>query len=385
MKTELFKNWKQVQLGEIAEFINGRAFKPNEWETTGKKIIRIQDLTSSTNLSNYTTKTFEDKYLVKKDDLLVSWSATLDAFIWNQEEGWLNQHIFKVNENKNIVDRKFLFYLIKSRINDFKKQTHGSTMKHITKDKFNAIKLSLPPLNTQQKIASTLAKVEKLRELRMQADKLTKDYLKAVFLEMFGDPHRGQWKKQPLSKFGNIVTGNTPSRRNKENYGNYIDWIKSDNLHTSSAFISRSSECLSDIGAKKGRVVPKGAVLVTCIAGSISSIGNTAIADKDVAFNQQINAIIPNEDVDSFFLYHLIKNSQKIIQGSATKSLKGIVSKSKFSSIELPLPPISIQKQFSKIADKIEKTRKYQKQSKEEIENLLNKIMQKAFNGELVC
>ena len=82
--------WKELKLNEVAQFVNGRAFKPSEWEKKGKLIIRIQDLTGSITSPNYTTKTFEDKYLVKAGDLLISWSATLDAFIWAKEDGWLD-------------------------------------------------------------------------------------------------------------------------------------------------------------------------------------------------------------------------------------------------------------------------------------------------------
>ena len=105
MKTkQLPQGWKEVELKEVAKFINGRAFKPLEWENKGRLIIRIQDLTGSITNPNYTTKKFEDKYLVKKGDILISWSATLDSFIWGKEEGWLNQHIFRVLENKELID-----------------------------------------------------------------------------------------------------------------------------------------------------------------------------------------------------------------------------------------------------------------------------------------
>src|SRR3989344_3073579 len=119
--------WKEVELGEVANFINGRAFKPEEWEEKGKIIIRIQDLTGSVTNPNYTTKIFDNRYLVKKGDLLISWSATLDAFIWDKEEGWLNQHIFKVEEDKKVINHKYLFYFVKRSIDLFMRDTHGST------------------------------------------------------------------------------------------------------------------------------------------------------------------------------------------------------------------------------------------------------------------
>lgn len=89
-------------LGDVATYINGRAFKPQEWETSGRPIIRIQNLTNSTQECNRTTKQFEEKYRISDGDLLFAWSASLGAHIWHGEDGWLNQHIFKVIPNESI-------------------------------------------------------------------------------------------------------------------------------------------------------------------------------------------------------------------------------------------------------------------------------------------
>lgn len=80
-------------LGDVATYINGRAFKPQEWETSGRPIIRIQNLTNSTQECNRTTKQFEEKYRISDGDLLFAWSASLGAHIWHGEDGWLNQHM----------------------------------------------------------------------------------------------------------------------------------------------------------------------------------------------------------------------------------------------------------------------------------------------------
>ena len=101
----------KTTLGDVADYINGRAFKPTEWESTGKPIIRIQNLTNSSTEVNRTTGTFEDKYLVRSGDLLFAWSASLGAYIWNGENGWLNQHIFKVIPKEG-VSKKYLYYYL---------------------------------------------------------------------------------------------------------------------------------------------------------------------------------------------------------------------------------------------------------------------------------
>jgi len=103
------QGWVWAQLGDVAEYINGRAFKPSDWETSGRPIIRIQNLTSSTDTINRYSQQVDEKFLIKDGDFLISWSATLGAFIYRGEDAVLNQHIFKV---KPFIDKLFLFYLV---------------------------------------------------------------------------------------------------------------------------------------------------------------------------------------------------------------------------------------------------------------------------------
>ncbi|MCL6261471.1 restriction endonuclease subunit S [Aquiflexum sp. TKW24L] len=151
-------HWKLKKLGEVAVYLNGRAFKPSEWEKTGKPIIRIQNLNKDSATYNYTNHQFEDKYKVEKGDLLYAWSASLGVFIWNGNTAWLNQHIFKVIP-RDTSDKKFLFYFLEKITSEIYSKAHGSGMVHVTKGKFEATEIPFPPLPEQQVI---VAKIEEL-------------------------------------------------------------------------------------------------------------------------------------------------------------------------------------------------------------------------------
>ena len=142
-------------LGTVAQYINGRAFKPTEWEKTGKNIIRIQNLTNSSLICNRTKKTYDEKFLIKRGDLLFSWSATLGAYIWQGDDAWLNQHIFKVIPNDG-VEKSYLYYYLIFVTNQLYQKAHGSGMVHITLKPFKETKIPLPPLDEQQRIVSLL-------------------------------------------------------------------------------------------------------------------------------------------------------------------------------------------------------------------------------------
>ena len=145
---QLPQGWVIAKIGDTGKYINGFAFKPEHWGVEGRPIIRIQNLTDSSNELNRTNFEPGHEYVVQPNDLLVSWSATLDAYVWRREEAVLNQHIFRVLPDERFVDRKFLYYLLKMAIQQMQKteHLHGSTMKHINRGPFMDFDVPIAPL-----------------------------------------------------------------------------------------------------------------------------------------------------------------------------------------------------------------------------------------------
>ena len=202
------------------------------------------------------------------------------------------------------------------------------------------------------------------------------------FIELFGDPvgNPKGWTMVPLGTRCEIITGNTPSRAEAKNYGEFIEWIKSDNINTPYTFLTEAQEYLSEIGFQKCRFVEAGSLLMTCIAGSVNCIGNVAVADRRVAFNQQINAIVPNED-EVLYLYWLMLLSKPAIHRAINMALKGILSKRQLSEMMFPFPPVALQKQFVTFVEQTDKSKLTIQKSLDELETLNKALMQKYFGG----
>ena len=200
------------------------------------------------------------------------------------------------------------------------------------------------------------------------------------FIDLFGDPVSNPlgWEMVPLGKRCEIVTGNTPSRAEPENYGEFIEWIKSDNINTPFTFITEAQEYLSETGFKKCRFVEAGSLLMTCIAGSINCIGNVAVTDRRVAFNQQINAIVPEQD-KVLYLYWLMLLSKPAIHSTINMALKGILSKGQLSELAFPFPPIELQEQFAAFVEQTDKSKLAVQQGLQELEILKKSLMQQYF------
>ena len=179
---------KKIRLGDVATYVNGYAFKPADRGNKGLPIIRIQDLTGNAYDLGFYDGAYPKQIEINNGDILISWSASLGVYIWNQGKALLNQHIFKVVFDKAEINKCYFVYAVKYNLNAMKSKAHGATMKHIVKKEFDNMLIPYPSLEEQEKIAVILSKVSQIIEQCQQAlDKLD-EIIKARFVEMFGDP-----------------------------------------------------------------------------------------------------------------------------------------------------------------------------------------------------
>jgi type I restriction enzyme S subunit len=177
--------WTLVRLGEVAEFANGFAFKPEHWSSKGRPIIRIQNLTNTSDKINFFDGELDQRYLVKNGDLLVSWSASLGAFIWNQGEAWLNQHIFKVGQVTTTVDKLYLYYALQMIIGELQRKSRGSTMKHVTRQEFLVTPIIVPPCHEQWRIAKVLSTIQRAIEAQEKVIVAARELKRSLMKHLF--------------------------------------------------------------------------------------------------------------------------------------------------------------------------------------------------------
>ena len=168
------ETWEVSRMKYLGAYINGYAFKP-------------EDLSGSNDSPNYYKGIIDDKFLVHKGDILISWAATLDAFVWEKGEGWLNQHIFKADVYPN-TNKKFFYWLAKmAMLNMNNDNKHGIFMQHVTTGTFNNFCVAFPPVSDQQRIADYLdekcGEIDSLIGLQEQMIEKLKAYKQSVITE----------------------------------------------------------------------------------------------------------------------------------------------------------------------------------------------------------
>jgi len=152
-----------------------------------------------------------------------------------------------------------------------------------------------------------------------------------------------EWRLKRIDEIGNVITGGTPSKSDETNYGNFLPWITASDMGRKYIFDTEIK--LSEHGAKKGRIAPRGAVLVTCIA----SIGLNGIITEKMGFNQQINAVVVNSENNNEFFYYLIDFYKHRMIRLAGKTAVPIINKSNFQSLILPIPSLNEQNIIAEI------------------------------------
>jgi type I restriction enzyme, S subunit len=354
--------WPKKQLGEVAEFINGRAFK-------GVPIIRIQNLTDSTASANHFEGSFDNRYAVADGDLLVSWSATLDVFIWRRGAAVLNQHIFRVSPDTSQVSKMYLFYALKSVMDELRSKTHGATMKHITKGPFERTTIPVPTLPQQERIVELLGEADELRKLRAQADDRAGALIPGLFHKMFGDPVRNPkgWPVKPFRELADNQDGRRKpvkaSDREKRK-GKYP-------YYGASGVIDYVEEYLFDETALL--IGEDGANLLA------RSTPIAFLAHGKYWVNNHAHVVTDNGTADLNYLCAALnlRDLTAYVTGSAQPKL----NQANLNRMPISVPPLSLQKEFAQQMAEIRGLGDMQATCRGRLDDLLQSMLHRAFDG----
>ncbi|AMO91858.1 type-1 restriction enzyme MjaXIP specificity domain protein [Corynebacterium simulans] len=381
-------DWPMVRLRDVCEVVSGGTPKTSVEEYWGGEIpwVTPADLSKLKGLEissgeRAITQRGVDKssaVLLPAGSVVLSSRAPIGYVAIAQVPMTTNQGCKSFIPSSEI-DARYLAHYLLSQKDALQSLGTGATFKELSKSRAADIRIPLPPLDEQRRIAAILDEVATI--LRQAGDR-TRFFRELIISELkSGIAKSTGCVAIPLGELAEIKTGNSPSRKYPEYFGSEIEWIKSDNLGEFRP--TTASEGLTSLGKQQARVVPADSILVTCIAGSLSSIGKCSITDREVAFNQQINAILPNDSFDPNFLYWRLVAEPELVRAAATDGMKNLVSKSKFSGIEVTIPPIAEQRRFSEVAASIALVEQSCLRKVELLQELQESLSTRAFQGEL--
>ncbi|MBQ6944460.1 MAG: restriction endonuclease subunit S [Ruminococcus sp.] len=238
----------------------------------------------------------------------------------------------------------------------FAKINHGvrdDGLLNLKGEDFYSCYVPFPPLPEQQKIAEILSTQDKLIELQEckinQLKTLKKGYLQKMFpkkgcnypelrFKGFTDP----WEQRKLSEISDIVTGTTPPTKDKENYGGNRLFVSPADIQ-GNRYIDKTTTTLTEKGFALGRELRDGTTLFVSIG---STIGKVAQIKDSATTNQQINAVIPNDDMSDDFVFTMLENEADKIKKLAATQAVPIINKTTFGETEISYPKKGEQQQI---------------------------------------
>lgn len=357
--SDLPTGWTEASLGDLGRYVNGRGFKKSEWAESGRPIIRIQNLTGTSDQFNYFDGEADERHIVRNGDLLVSWAATLGVFKWTGEEAVLNQHIFKVESH---IHPGFHRYLIEHTLDDLLRQAHGSGMVHITKGKFDSTQVLMPPLSEQERIVTAIedhfshleAAERSLRRATGELPKLLSDLTaRIVHGQSLEDPGKGidratvdlpqGWKWLGLEDLGELGRGKSKHRpRNDPDlYGGDYPFIQTgDVAAASNGVVTTYSQTYSDVGLAQSRLWPARTVAITIAA----NIADSALLGFDACFpDSVVGFVADSERVLPEWVETFIRTAKSDLERYAPATAQKNINLEILRRVRIPTPPLDVQ------------------------------------------
>ncbi|HAU2169456.1 TPA: restriction endonuclease subunit S [Legionella pneumophila] len=381
-------SWHTVKLSDVAEVVTGTTPSKQNLEYYGNKIpfitpseLRENEISEPT---VYLSELGAQKArILPPSSVLVCCIGSLGKVGYARKELVTNQQINSLIFDQNKIYPRFGYHFCKTLKSTLNHIAPSTTVAIVNKTRFSELKIPVPPINEQKRIAAILDKADAVRRKRQQAIELSEQLLRSVFLDMFGDPVTNSkgWKQVSFNSVGTLERGKSKHRPRNDPIllGGAYPLIQTGDVANSKGYITNYSNTYSEIGLKQSKIWPIGTLCITIAA----NIAKTAILEIEACFPDSIVGFQSNGLVTIEYVQHWLGFLQKIIEDSAPESAQKNINLEILRTLKIPLPDIEAQKKFSDIVKRINKQKKLYFSFEKSTNELFSSLAQKAFNGEL--
>ncbi len=328
------------------------------------------------------------KYELHDNDFLVARSGSVGRPYLHKNIGKrvvFASYLIRFKLNTTLVVPEYVFYWALSprfRL-EIEARRKVVAQPNVNAQDYCRFRIPLPPLGTQRRIAAILEGAQRLRGKRVRASELTNRVVKSVFLRMFGDPRSNsmKWRTRRIRDFCEMGTGGTPRRSNASYFGGTIPWVKSGEVNH--RYIHDTQETLTQDGFdnSNARFFPANTVLVAMYG---ATAGKVALLKIRATTNQAICGLLPNAEIAHYsYLQHCLEYLAPELTSRTVGTGQPNLSQEIVGNLEMPTPPLDLQKRFATIIEELTRFQERQEQSAREIDGLFASLIERAFNGEL--
>jgi type I restriction enzyme S subunit len=357
--------WPEVPLGEICEFKYGRSL-PGPLRAAGP--VPVYGSNGIVGAHN--------EAITTGPAIVIGRKGSFGEVAFSPSPCWPIDTTYYIDRTATKADLRWLAYRLSAL--GLTGLNRAAAIPGLNREDAYRQRLLLPSLPEQQRIAEILDQGEALRAKRRVALAQLDTLTQSIFLDMFGDPATNPkaWPRREIGELGKVATGGTPPSAKLGMFDGPIPFITPGDLE-SRAPARRS---VTAAGAAEGVTVRPGATFVCCIGATIGKIG---MATMRSAFNQQINAVEWGEAVDDTYGYWVLRFFKPTIIAWAASTTLPILKKSTFERLEVPVPPVDLQRMFSRRLSAIHRLDSSNSASLAMFEELFATLQFRAFRGEL--
>ncbi|ENY6171067.1 restriction endonuclease subunit S [Vibrio fluvialis] len=387
-------SWPIVKIEDIFDVARGGSPRPIDAFITddpdGVNWIMIGDTKSGEKYISTTAKRIRPEgvkksRVVKEGDFLLTNSMSFGRPYILKTSGCIHDGWLVLSpKSDNIHTDYFYYYLGSQEIkNKLAGKAAGAVVKNLNKDIVKGLEIPLPPLDEQKRIAAILDKADAIRQKRKQAIELADEFLRSVFLEMFGDPVTNPkgWEVEKFGNVGSLDRGKSKHRpRNDPKLlGGLHPLVQTGDVANSKGYLRSYTSTYSDFGLAQSKKWPAGTLCITIAA----NIAKTGILTFDACFPDSVVGFTPNSKTTTEYVQAWISFLQKILEANAPESAQKNINLAILRDLNIPVPPVSEQNKFTMIVEKVNSVLNRTRASKDSNEQLFDSLSQKAFSGQL--
>ncbi|MFP1679262.1 restriction endonuclease subunit S [Alloalcanivorax sp. C16-2] len=397
-------SWQSVTLGDHAALIRGVTYKPADirdyLEHGAVACMRTKNVQEQLDQSDIVGIPGEivkrsDKIL-RAGDILVS-----SANSWNLVGKccWVPQLDYQATAGGFIsilrpkdekLDNRYLYHWFSSGAVQHVVRSFGNkttNISNLSHKRCLGMKIPLPPLDEQKRIAKILDEADALRAKRRESLAQLDALLQSAFLDLFGDPVENpkKWKTLPFSEVGSFKSGGTPSKANNLYWGEGFPWVSPKDMKVDRVYESKDSITSLALSETNMRLVDPGHILIVVRGMILAHSFPVAVNNVSVAINQDMKAIRPIESINSDYLLYCLKAKKREVMDLVSSAGHGTrrFDRNAMNELQVPVPDIALQEKFSILCNSLQKQKIRLVKYAEELNGLFGALQTKAFSGEL--
>ena len=396
--------WEDKSLDELGFVSRGRSrYRPRDAEHLYGGIypfIQTSDVKHSGLYINSFSQTYSEEGLAqsklwKAGTLCITIAANIADTAILEIDACFPDSIIGFIPDPNKADVRFIKYLFDAQLQRrFKQFTQGAAQDNLSQSKLLSLKLPVPSINIQNKIADILSRYDEAIANNRRRIELLERSSRLLYREWFvhlrypGHEHGAidldgipeGWERKKISTLGEIITGKTPSKKKESNFGGNIPFVKTPDMHDK-IVVLKTQENLSEEGAnsQSTKYLPRGSIMVSCI-GTVGVVSMVAIPCQT---NQQINSIIFDNPSLSYFGFFALKDLKPKLEAIGGGATMANVNKQKFGSLEILVPPKQFLILFQQNSESIFKKIENLYLQNQKLQSARDLLLPRLMNGEI--